>query len=220
MSIRTRLVAIASLLLASSFMVGSANPVAAAPVHGLNLTVWSMTERQMATFALSPWQSHLENRMGSYQPWVTTPPRNQICTTAVVPIVDTIGDPTVFSCQDDYVIAHYTGFITWPRSETVAFCGSQDDGIRLTLNQKLVIYDWYLQPSDWPCNNYGTYTFTANRPVAIDLWFYENWGGESLVLHYSSPATGGEWGGVNTSFLSPADCDRSSRSRERCRPTR
>ena len=223
MRIRTRLVAIAGLLLASSFMVGSANPVSAASGKGLNLTVWSMTPPQMENFISDSWES-------ADQPWVTTPPSNQICKTIVTPTVDTFTSfsayLTVFSCQEDYVIAHYTGTITWPRSETVDFCGSQDDGMRLKIGGTVLFTDWYLQGDVYPCNwgAHGSYKFTANKPASIDLWFYENGGGQGVALRYF---TGEDWALVPEARLTTritADerggCDRSSRSRERCRPTR
>jgi len=219
MRIRTRLVAIAGLLLASSFMVGSANPVSAASGRGLNLTVWSMTSTQMDNIIFDSWES-------ADQPWVTTPPSNQICKTVVVPTIDTYtsfsAHNTVFSCQEDYVITHYTGTITWPRSEAVLLCTSQDDGARLKIGGVVVIYDWYLQAATY-CNGYGIYAFTANKPVSIDLWFYENEGAEDVVLKYLS---GGDMIVVpearfTTRFTADGgSCDRSSRSRERCRPTR
>ena len=219
MRIRTRLVAIAGLLLASSFMVGSANPVSAASGKGLNLTVWSMTPPQMENFIFDSWES-------ADQPWVTTPPSNQICKTIVTPTVDTFTSfsayLTVFSCQEDYVITHYTGTITWPRSETVALCTASDDGARLKIGGVVVINGWYLQSASY-CNQYGSYAFTANKPVSIDLWFYENEGSEDVVLKYLS---GGDMIVVpEARFTTRFTADGGGpgardRSRERGRPTR
>ena len=220
MRIRTRLVAIAGLLLASSFMVGSVNPVSAASGKGLNLTVWSMTESLMLPLHEDSWDS-------DRQPWVTAPPRSRICKTRVVPTIDTFTDETakntVFSCQDDYVIAHYTGSITWPRSETVLFCTSQDDGARLKIGGEIVIFAWWLTGAYDPCNQYGVYTFTANKPASIDFWFYENAGGENVALKYSSGS--GMVVVPEARFTTRITTDGGGpgardRSRERGRPTR
>ena len=170
---------------------------------------------------------HEESWYSESQPWVTTPPTNRICKKIVVPTIDTFTDETakntVFSCQDDYVIAHYTGSITWPRSETVLLCTSQDDGARLKIGGTLVIFFWGLTGAFDPCNEYGEYTFTANKPVSIDLWYYENEGGEDVALKYQSGSGMVVVPEARFTTRITADggsCDRSSRSRERCRPTR
>jgi hypothetical protein len=84
----------------------------------------------------------------------------------------------VAGCDSEQVMIHYSGYLTWPRTETVALRAIADDGFHLTLDGKTVIDDWTIKG----CS--GTevqHQFTANKPQKLDAWFFE-WGGGACSI--------------------------------------
>jgi hypothetical protein len=168
---------------------------------GLNLTVWNMQESNDKAF--------YEN----WKPWETGIPEanlTSICADhAYVLNIDYPEFLSINDCQNvgDHfdVVARITGYITPPDSGEVRFCDGSDDGFFLKIGGSMVISDWYQHPDGIPCNrgdqSHGSYSFTAGVPVPIEVWWFQNDGGEALTLSYDN---GGEWIPVPVSWFSPA----------------
>jgi hypothetical protein len=79
----------------------------------------------------------------------------------------------VAGCDGDQVLIHYTGYLTWPRTESVTMRAYADDGFYLELDGVTVIDDWSVKGCS---GTEVTHQFTANKPQKLDAWFFE-WGG-------------------------------------------
>lgn len=86
---------------------------------------------------------------------------------------------TVAGCQSDFVLVHYSGWMTWPTTEDVILQSWADDGFILSLDGETVISDWYLKGCG---GSQATHSFTANVPQRLDAWFYEYGGGACNIL--------------------------------------
>jgi hypothetical protein len=155
---------------------------------GLNVNVWNMKDWEFDFY-------------GSWAPWDTGVLLSQyssICTnSAHVANVDGLGFLEDNNCQleSDYttdrdesfgdVTAQFTGYITSPSSGTVEFCAYTDDGFHLEIDGDTVINDWDQQGAE-NCNALGDFTFVAGVTLPIELWWFENWGGQDIALKYSS----------------------------------
>jgi hypothetical protein len=156
-------------------------------LNGLNVTVWNFNDMG-GDFYLS------------WAPWNTGVPEANIasiCTdSAHVEQVDGIGFLADNGCQleSDYseddngygdVAALFTGFITAPASGSVEFCAYTDDGFHLEIDGTTVINTWELQgPGN--CNGVGSFTFVAGVAYSIELWWFENGGGEDIAMKYNT----------------------------------
>lgn len=93
----------------------------------------------------------------------------------------------VAGCATDYVMIHYSGYLTWPKTETVTLRANADDGFFMTLDGETIIDDWTLKG----CS--GTEVqraFVANKPQKLDAWFFEWGGGACSILQ---AIQGNEW---------------------------
>ena len=91
------------------------------------------------------------------------------------------GGEIVAGCADDFVLLHYSGFITLPESGEITFQSVADDGFVMNIDGQTVIDNW------WPkgCSGgTGTHNFEANVSQSIDVWFYEYGGGACNILYY------------------------------------
>ena len=105
----------------------------------------------------------------------------------------------VAGCQDNFVLVHYTGSVTFPDSGTYAFQGLADDGFWLSLDDTPVITnDWVLK-GRWG-NVYSDISIIGGHTYALDAWYYEYTGGANVTLRYS-PDNGSTWDTVPSSFL-------------------
>jgi hypothetical protein len=80
----------------------------------------------------------------------------------------------VAGCQGDYVLVHYSGYITSPRSGLVSFTNWSDDGFYMSLDDVPVIDAWTLKGCSPSSVVVG---MTAFASVKFDAWFYEYGGG-------------------------------------------
>jgi len=85
----------------------------------------------------------------------------------------------VAGCQGDFVLVHYSGWLTWPNTETVSLQSWADDGFILTLDGETVIDNWWLKGCS---GTSADHSFIANVPQRLDAWFYEYGGGACNVL--------------------------------------
>jgi hypothetical protein len=143
----------------------------------------------------------------TYDP-VTTPDRQiyTLCEGAWshVDLIDQMFDDNnggvVGGCRQEFVLIHYTGFVTFPDSGVYAFQGWADDGFWLSLDDVPVISnDWVLK-GRWG-NVYPDVPIVGGHSYALDAWYYEFTGGANATLTYS-PDNGATWATVPSSFYS------------------
>jgi len=92
-----------------------------------------------------------------------------------VPNVDVDwGGGDVAGCQADFVLVHYSGYLTADRSGTFNFTDWSDDGFYMSLNGVPVISAWSLKGCS-PAS--GQFDLVAGVSVVFDAWFYEYGGG-------------------------------------------
>lgn len=123
-----------------------------------------------------------------------------LCKTATVThIADNWGGSSVAGCNSEYVMIHYTGYITYPEAKSVYFFAQADDGFYMTINGQPVVNDWSLKGCSG--NSAGLFTFEANKSYAVDAWFYEWTGGACSTLFYQ-PVGSGQWSVTPASMFS------------------
>lgn len=87
---------------------------------------------------------------------------------------------------DDYFSARWTGTITPPKSGIYDFVTHCDDGLRLYIDDKLVIDQWFSHDKEY---RYGTVEMDGGRPYTIKVEYYEEIGGATVRLgwYYHDP---------------------------------
>ncbi len=106
--------------------------------------------------------------------------------TRVDPVVDFNwggGGPTNLTVTDNFSI-RWTGFVTIPETGDYTFTTTTDDGVRLWLNDVLMINDWQSQP---PTENPATLSLVQGQVVAIKMEYYEKGAGAVASLKWSGP---------------------------------
>lgn len=78
---------------------------------------------------------------------------------------------------EDFIVK-YQGVISTPQDSNVLFMAQADDGVRLYINNHLIIDDWFDKGGGGSISE--PQQFTANTPYEITLWYYENGGGAWL----------------------------------------
>src|SRR6185436_8901239 len=92
-------------------------------------------------------------------------------------------DPTI--AADSFSI-RWSGQVQPQFSETYTFYTTSDDGVRLWVNNVLLIDKWIDQgPTEWS----GTIALTAGQRYDLRMEYYENGGGATARLSWSSPST-------------------------------
>lgn len=102
------------------------------------------------------------------------------------------GGDVVADCQSDFVLIHYSGYITSPRSGLVSFQSYADDGFFMSFDGVPVIDDWTLKGCS---GSNAVVSMTANASVKFDAWWYEYGGGACNILF---------WWGENGQEIVPA----------------
>lgn len=100
----------------------------------------------------------------------------------------------------DYFSARWTGFLTAPFSETFTFYVPSDNGVRVWLNNQLVLDKW--TPTDISGWHNFTYPLTANQTIPIKVEYAELYGGASISVFWFSNRQ--PWEAIATSRLTPA----------------
>lgn len=123
-----------------------------------------------------------------------------LCKTMIVTQIDfNVGGGSVAGCDNDFVMIHYTGYITYPTNRSVYFYAQADDGFFMFINGQPIINDWSLKGCGG--NSAGLFTFQAGVSYPIDAWFYE-WGGGACATLYQQPAGSGVWSVTPASMFS------------------
>ncbi len=100
----------------------------------------------------------------------------------------------------DYFSARWTGTVSALYSEDYTFVLAVDNGVRVWVNNVLVLDKWTPQDiSGW--HNF-TVPLTANQAVPIRIEYAELWGGAAITLYWYSTSQG--WDVVGTSHLTTA----------------
>jgi hypothetical protein len=95
------------------------------------------------------------------------------------------GSPAA-SVPVDHFSARWTGQVQAQYSETYTFYTSSDDGVRLWVNNKLIINNW---TDHSPTTNSGTIALVAGQKYKIRMEYYEDGGGAVAQLSWSSAST-------------------------------
>lgn len=109
-------------------------------------------------------------------------------------LVATRTDPTIdfeygdgappFEDQGGSYSILWTGQVTPLYTETYTFTTINDDGVRLWVDDQLVIDDWNFHG---PEERSGTVQLTANQPVSIWLEYFNGGGGGTIQLMWENP---------------------------------
>ena len=106
----------------------------------------------------------------------------ELCLTAVTSVSNInfdVGGDVVAECQADFVLIHYSGYLTLDRTGLVSLQSWADDGFYLTLDDQVVIDDWSLKGCSGSSALVGV---TAGVSMKLDAWFYEYGGGACNIL--------------------------------------
>ncbi|HEX8919814.1 MAG TPA: PA14 domain-containing protein, partial [Chloroflexota bacterium] len=82
--------------------------------------------------------------------------------------------------------ARWTGKVIPQYNETYTFYTLSDDGVRLWVNGQELVNNW---TDHAPVENSGTITLTAGQAYDIKMEYYQNQGGATAALSWSSPST-------------------------------
>ncbi len=93
------------------------------------------------------------------------------------------GSPDPLIGADTYS-ARWTGWVQAPVSGSYTFYTSSDDGVRLWVNNVLIINNW---TDHGVTENSGVITLTAGKKYDIKLEFYENGGAAVIKLSWAYP---------------------------------
>ncbi len=82
----------------------------------------------------------------------------------------------------DFFSIRYTGWLKIQKTKTCKLYTISDDGVRLYINDKLIINDWTQHGSTY---DFAKYTFEANKDYKIKVEFFDNSGEAVLKLGWT-----------------------------------
>jgi hypothetical protein len=86
--------------------------------------------------------------------------------------------------DSDFFTTRWLGEIEPPLTGTYTFFTESDDGVRLWVNDQLIVDKWILQPAtEWG----GSINLTAGNKYPIRLEYFEEQGGAVMKLRWSHP---------------------------------
>ncbi|HXI70316.1 MAG TPA: chitobiase/beta-hexosaminidase C-terminal domain-containing protein [Verrucomicrobiae bacterium] len=91
-------------------------------------------------------------------------------------------DPSI---SVDSFTVRWTGAVQPPLGDTYTFYTTTDDGVRLWINDQLIIDDWVDQA---PTERSGSITLIGQQRYNIRMEYYENGGGAAATLSWSTPS--------------------------------
>ena len=121
-----------------------------------------------------------------------------LCKTITVDNIDKDwGGGNIEGCGEDFVMIHYTGFITVSTTDNYEFLAQVDDGWYMTIGNTVVNDNWVLKG----CGGWWSQPIMleAGKSYPIDAWFYEYGGGACNQLLYLNTYT---WAVVPTNWFS------------------
>lgn len=97
------------------------------------------------------------------------------------------GGGVVAGCQDEFVLIHYSGYLTSPKSGDITFQSWADDGFYFSLDGEAVIDDWVLKGCS---GSSATVPMVAGKSYKFDAWWYEYGGGACNHLWWDAEGEG------------------------------
>jgi hypothetical protein len=97
------------------------------------------------------------------------------------------GGDVVAGCQYNFVLIHYTGFLTSPKSGDITFQSWADDGFTFSLDGQVVIDDWFPKGCS---GSSATVPMVAGQSYKFDAWWYEFGGGACNRLWWDAEGEG------------------------------
>ena len=97
------------------------------------------------------------------------------------------GSGNVLSNRSEDVEVKFTGYIMSQTTKTVTFYAPGDDGVHFTLNNQVLINDWYDKGGGGSTSQ--QITLQANTGYPFTLWYYENGGGANVWLYWTENQT-------------------------------
>jgi len=110
------------------------------------------------------------------------------CKTITVDSIDRDwGGGNMEGCGDDFVMIHYTGFITVSTTDNYEFLAQVDDGWYMTIGDTVVNDNWVLKG----CGGWWSQPIAleSGKSYPIDAWMYEYGGGACNQLLYLNTYT-------------------------------
>jgi hypothetical protein len=164
----------------------------------LTFTFWPLTVAQADPNGLKvDVYTFAEGALPEMQPY-------ELCNSAVTSVADInfdVGGDVVAECQADFVLIHYSGYLTSPVSANVLFQSWADDGFYMSFDGVPVIENW------WPKGCSGgsaVVPMIADVSVKFDAWWYEYGGGACNRLYWDAE---GEFAVVPASAFSQDPID-------------
>ena len=120
------------------------------------------------------------------------------CKTITVDNIDKDwGGGDIEGCGGDFVMIHYTGYLTVPTTDTYEFLAQVDDGWYMTIGDTVVNDNWVLKG----CGGWWSQgiQLEGGKSYPIDAWFYEYGGGACNQLIYLNTQT---WSTVPADWFS------------------
>jgi hypothetical protein len=97
------------------------------------------------------------------------------------------GGGVVAGCQDEFVLIHYSGYLTSPKSGDITFQSWADDGFYFSLDGTPVINDWTLKGCG---GSSATVPMVEGEAYKFDAWWYEYGGGACNRLFWDAEGEG------------------------------
>lgn len=168
---------------------------------GLNAKAMTFNREELNGWESSDWGVGLEDQI------LRDDNKLNACPEGTPTTVATIDNPSLSSiqsaCQSEFLVVHYTGFVTVPGNagEDVAvnFKVAKDDTFFMTVDGNTVIDAWNNSGCAWV---EGTATLKAGQQYPLDAWFSQFRGGICNQMTWS--LNGGEFEIVPQSALSRA----------------
>lgn len=113
---------------------------------------------------------------------------NTFCKTITVDDINKDwGGANIEGCGDDFVMIHYTGFLTVPTTDNYEFHAMVDDGWYMTIGDTVVNDNWVLKG----CGGWWSQPIAleGGKSYPIDAWMYEYGGGACNQLLYLNTYT-------------------------------
>ena len=105
----------------------------------------------------------------------------------------------------DRFIVHWYGYINIPTAGTYTFGGNSDDGLIIKVNNTTVVDAWYDSGGAF---KQGTPITLAAGVVPVEVWYYENGGGQAVnfqwYLNNSWQVVGSTYLATDSTYFAPA----------------
>jgi len=162
----------------------STDPVRRMPPIGRNVVHTAATDLLAQWIGALPNGSGLKGEYWTNQDKTLTGAPTVTRTDPVIDFAWGTGAPATGVTADKFTV-RWSGKVQPAVSETYTFFTTTDDGVRLWVNNQLLIDKWVDQgPTEWS----GTIALTAGQQYDVKLEYFENGGGAQAQVRWSSPS--------------------------------